>query len=269
MKEILLDISMPELVRAADENLQSRVAVECQFYPDLDFFDGPELTGLTWPRGVNVFRASFPAEQTGEKIQQFVQHHRSQGRPEIFWIVSPGSQPPDLGKQLEQHGVISQGHVPVMAVRLRDLDYGHDLPDGFTVERIRDFAALDQWAKAFLAVKYIDDSDVTFFSDLFRKYGFGPESQYQLCMGLLDGQPVATAFAFFAGGVAGIYRVFTIPEVRGRGFGTAITLAAAQAGLEAGYQVGILFATEMGFPVYCRMGFQEIYQNDLYETPKE
>lgn len=268
MEHILQDLSIPELVVAADVNLRSRARITAQFNPNLEFTDGPELTVLTWSSGGVVFHASFAAEQTGEKIQEFLQHYRSKGLLPMGWIVTPASQPADLGKQLEEHGFVSEGIYPVMAINLRDLDYHQDLPEGFVVERIRDFAGLDRWSKAFLAVDYISEEDVAFFSEVFQKYGFGPEAPYQLCMGLLDDQPIATSYAFFAGGVAGIYRVFTIPEVRRRGFGSALSLAAAQAGLEAGYQVAILIATDMGYPVFCRLGFQEYFHNVVYESPK-
>ena len=268
MKDMLLDISMPELVKAADINLQSRAFLDSQIYPNLEFLDDPELTVLTWPSGGVVFHASFSEEQISEKIQLFLQHYRSKGLLPMEWIVSPSSQPADLGKRLEGHGFILEGPYPVMAVTLRDLDYHQVLPDGLVIERIQDFAGLDQWAKAFLAVEYITEADVVFFSKIFGRYGFGPEAPYQLCMGLLDNQPVATSYAYFAGGVAGIYRVFTIPELRRRGIGTAMTLAAAQAGLEAGYHVGLLFSTSMGYPIYCRMGFHEYFHNDMYKSPK-
>jgi GNAT superfamily N-acetyltransferase len=268
MNDNLLDISMTELVRAADINLRSRAFLDAQIYPNFEFLDGPELTVLTWPSGGVVLHASFSEEQTSEKIQQFLQHYKLKGLLPMEWIVTPASKPTDLGKQLEAQGFTLEGPYPVMAVPLRDLDYHQALPDGFTVERIHDFAGLDQWAKAFLAVEYISESDAAFFSKIFERYGFGPEAPYQLCMGLLHNQPVATSYAYFAGGVAGIYKVFTIPEVRRRGFGTAMTLAAAQAGLEAGYHVGLLFATEMGYPVYCLMGFHEYFHNDVYGSPK-
>ena len=268
MKDILLDITMTELIKAADVNLQSRAFLDSQIYPNYEFLDSPELTMLTWPSGGVVLHASFSEEQTSEKIQQFLHHYRSKGRLPIVWIVSPSSQPKDLGKQLEGHGFKLKGPYPVMAVALRDLNYHQALPNGFIVERIQDFAVLDQWAKTFLAVKFITEQDVAFFTKLFDSYGFGLEAPYQLFMGLLDNQPVATSYAYFAGGVVGIYKVFTIPEVRRRGFGTVMTLAAAEAGIEAGYHVGLLFATAMGYSIYRRMGFHEYFHNDVYESPK-
>jgi predicted GNAT family acetyltransferase len=82
-----------------------------------------------------------------------------------------------------------------------------------------------------------------------------------------DGKPVATSKLFCAGGVAGIYHIATLPDKRGRGYGTAMTLAAAHAGHKEGHHVGVLFATPAGYGVYRRLGFKEYCRLDVYTSP--
>ena len=103
---------------------------------------------------------------------------------------------------------------------------------------------------------------------MFGGQGFGPETPWLLFMGTVNGQPVATSRLFCAGGVAGIYHVATVPQARGQGFGTAMTLAAAHAGRGLGYRVGVLYASPVGYGVYRRLGFQEYCHIDLYESPE-
>ncbi|MEY2425730.1 MAG: hypothetical protein QOI61_1302 [Actinomycetota bacterium] len=68
-----------------------------------------------------------------------------------------------------------------------------------------------------------------------------------------DGEPVACAIAHDYAGVTGVYLVATLPAARGRGFGEAVSWAATAA---FGAQPATLQASEMGGPVYARMGYE-------------
>lgn len=74
-------------------------------------------------------------------------------------------------------------------------------------------------------------------------------------LGVLDGEPVAASGVFVTDATAGIYNVATVASARGRGIGAAVTWAAALAGRDAGATRSILQASEMGEPVYARMGY--------------
>jgi predicted acetyltransferase len=51
-------------------------------------------------------------------------------------------------------------------------------------------------------------------------------------------------------GLAGIYFVSAVEEARRQGIGGAIALAPLREAREMGYGVGVLGASEMGYPVY-------------------
>jgi len=74
-------------------------------------------------------------------------------------------------------------------------------------------------------------------------------------LGEVDGVAVATSAAFVTGDVCGVYNVGTTPALRGKGYGEALTWAAVDVGRRAGCEVAVLQASEMGLPVYERMGF--------------
>jgi predicted N-acetyltransferase YhbS len=72
-----------------------------------------------------------------------------------------------------------------------------------------------------------------------------------------EGRIVGTGVGAIHGSVGWIGVVFVVPELRGRGLGRAITEAICD-GLEgAGCRSLVLVATEMGRPVYDRLGFRE------------
>ncbi|WP_066361309.1 GNAT family N-acetyltransferase [Herbidospora mongoliensis] len=86
---------------------------------------------------------------------------------------------------------------------------------------------------------------------------FGPDvhaTGWRLFLGRLDdGRPVATSAAYTHDGLTEVNYVSVAPEARGQGFAAAITYAAACADPAAS---AMLLASELGLPVYEKMGFQ-------------
>jgi ribosomal protein S18 acetylase RimI-like enzyme len=94
--------------------------------------------------------------------------------------------------------------------------------------------------------------------DVYFKLGLDfPVRNY---LGYLDGKPVSTSTVFHCSGVVGIYDVATLPEARGRGIGTALTLAPLLDARQAGYRIGVLQSSDMGLGVYKKMGFRHLCQ---------
>lgn len=75
-------------------------------------------------------------------------------------------------------------------------------------------------------------------------------------LGYVDGRPAACSSLLVTDGVAGIYFVGTLPEYRRRGYGEALTWHAVREGAAAGSTLAVLQASELGQPVYARMGFR-------------
>jgi ribosomal protein S18 acetylase RimI-like enzyme len=77
-----------------------------------------------------------------------------------------------------------------------------------------------------------------------------------LFLGEVAGEPVASSRLVCLNKVAEITSVITAPAFRRRGYGTALTWAAAVEGVRRGCTAAMLTATAMGYPVYLRMGFR-------------
>lgn len=90
-----------------------------------------------------------------------------------------------------------------------------------------------------------------------------------LFIGYADDQPASTSMLIKTGDVAGIYWVATREHCRRRGFGAAMTLHAALAGRGRGCTFASLQATEMGRPVYERIGFVNPYNYRVYARSQD
>jgi hypothetical protein len=77
-------------------------------------------------------------------------------------------------------------------------------------------------------------------------------------VGWIEGEPVGTAMRLSSHGSAGVFNVSTVPAFRRRGIGEALTWRAALDGREEGCLASSLQASEMGEPVYRRMGYRDV-----------
>lgn len=73
-----------------------------------------------------------------------------------------------------------------------------------------------------------------------------------------DGEAVATAMVFVTGDIAGVFNVGVPARHRRAGLGAAVTWEAVRVGRHLGARVAVLQASEMGEPVYDRMGFRTV-----------
>jgi predicted acetyltransferase len=75
---------------------------------------------------------------------------------------------------------------------------------------------------------------------------------------------VATSALVLDSGVAGIYAVATIPEARGKGIGRIMTVLPLVEAKQLGFRLGILQASSMGYSLYKKIGFREVFKYKLY-----
>jgi len=92
--------------------------------------------------------------------------------------------------------------------------------------------------------------------------------QVRMYVGLVGGVAVVTSMLVATGDVAGIYWVATAPGQRGRGYGEALTWAAAAGGQDFGCGIASLQASKMGRPVYARMGFVHVLDYEYLHPPE-
>jgi GNAT superfamily N-acetyltransferase len=177
------------------------------------------------------------------------EHYAGLGLP--FVLVFREAVAPGLAEACAEAGLTEHWQMPLMVLDpIPEHGQEEPLPDGFEVVVVDEHnvaAYGDVLAGAFGMPR--DLVDLVLGPDLVRIPGFTG------FLGLLDGRPVASSGVYESEDTAGVYNVGTLEAARGRGIGAAITWAAARHGLATGRRRSVLQASQMGEPVYERMGY--------------
>jgi ribosomal protein S18 acetylase RimI-like enzyme len=271
------DVSPLGLAAAVEANINAQIPLLYINMPGVEVIDEPDLLGMMSRepdlRLNSIYWASFPSEpdQVEARIDQVLACYRARGQPPVTWVVSPSTQPRDLGRYLEAWGFTCAFRgVPGMALDLEAFVEPHTSLVAFSIERVGDLQTLRQWLHPIDVSFDFQAPIVSAHLQMFSSQGFGldgtssPAVPWQLFVGLQKGKRVAASRLFYAAGVAGSYHVATVPAARGQGFGTAMTLAALRAGRDLGYRVAILIASGERYGLYRQLGFRAVTQVDIY-----
>jgi GNAT superfamily N-acetyltransferase len=258
MQELIDDLSLSPLLKAMEANVHEAwirlghaLGAVVHDEPELLWF----LSGLPFHLANGIVRTHFPSH-TGEETFEERLKQLTAYRVPMAWLIGPSTHPADLGKRLDRHGWKLEA-APGMAVDLRSLDEHLSLPSNLTIERVSDGEMLKTWLRIMTVGSEIPEEGLTLLLDVVTNHGFRDDAAVHYYLGRLGNQPVATSLLYLGGGVAGIYNVATLPEVRRQGIGRALTIAPLLEARTWGYRIGTLQSTPMGHNLYRRLGFRE------------
>lgn len=182
------------------------------------------------------------------------------------WITSPACGPADIATRLEAAGWEPE-HEPAMA-----LDVETELPSAppeLAVDQVADDAGVREWTDLFDASFGIDPprGDAHPWLDAWRHLTLGADSPCRLFLGRIDGVPVSCSLAFHHQESVGLYGIGTPPDHRGRGYGSALTVAGIRWGAFRGARVAVLQASPLGAPVYRSLGFRDLFEMTAWSLP--
>jgi GNAT superfamily N-acetyltransferase len=254
----------PGLIEMFDRNMvefyvQSRRRPWADIKVDDDVVWGS--TGLPLQAFNGAVGATFSDETADARIETILDYFREL-RLDMSWWVGPTS-PPGLGERLVAHGLEPDGVAPGMAASLEDWA-GPPVPDGLAIEITQDPASFHEAMDVMFEGFEMARDAQPLFEERFGDYSFGPRAVSRTYLARLDGRPVATALGAILDGVVAIYNVATVPEARRRGAGSAVTAAAMADAQARGARWAILESSEMGLPVYERLGFRQVTQVAIY-----
>jgi ribosomal protein S18 acetylase RimI-like enzyme len=207
-------------------------------------------------------RARLSPDKVDACVAKVVACFKEKGVPG-FWYVGPLTQPPEIGKVLKKYGFARIENRPGMGIDLSAMK-NSPLPRGLAIEPVERAQQLQAWADVILVGFEVP---VPFRDEMIERtqeLGFGPDLPAQNYLGTLNGRPVAVSTVYYGAGVTGIYSVATLPEARGKGIGTAMTLKPLLEARQRGYRAAILQSSEMGLSVYEKIGFRENCRIDVY-----
>lgn len=86
-------------------------------------------------------------------------------------------------------------------------------------------------------------------------------------VGYMRDEPVSTGIGVRTGRTIGVYNVSTITSARRRGYGATMTSRIATDGTAGGCDTATLQASEMGYPIYERLGYRTVVEYMGYVDP--
>jgi GNAT superfamily N-acetyltransferase len=86
-------------------------------------------------------------------------------------------------------------------------------------------------------------------------------------VGYADGSPVVSGLGWRSGRTIGVYSIATVQSARRRGYGAAMTARVMADGVDAGCDEAALQASDMGRPIYERLGFRTVVRYVAYVHP--
>ncbi|HET9909132.1 MAG TPA: GNAT family N-acetyltransferase [Anaerolineales bacterium] len=204
-----------------------------------------------------------PLEGLDDLIESTLIRFKSMNIRRLSWLTRADPLSVNINQVLLAHGLkFSDSFAAEMAVDLSLLPGCLPTNPGLRIVRVDDEQTLRQWIHIASVGFRIDEKFEQVWYDFFVDAIFEP--RFQTYLALLDGKPVGTSQLFLSEGVAGIYNITCLPEARGQGIGSAITLAPLLRARELGYQIGVLQASLNGYNVYRRLGFQDFGKLSLY-----
>lgn len=178
--------------------------------------------------------------------------------------VVPAGRPVSLVSALEvpdlaDHGWQLVGHPPLMVRSAGPTGAG---AAELTITEVADGTSLEVFERT-LVDGYPDPSLQPYrWGQLYDERILGGATH--LFTGWVDGRPVATAGGHVTEGVNLVEFVATAAAARGRGYGAALTVAASTV---APMLPAVLIASDLGRPVYERLGFVEVHRWTFWHRP--
>jgi GNAT superfamily N-acetyltransferase len=267
----LLDTSDDGLRAAIDaDSIATRIVHpdlphETHLDPDVAWVTGAPMDPYT----NTIASAGFDPETADARIAELIAAYDA--LPSAFlWWRAPFHGPSDLGARLERAHIFPVGDSPAMAMELTNLGAEPDRASGFEIRGVVDEAGIRDYIEVLSAEPpgegappLYDEAKATRMVEYLSPRLAAEPAPFRL-VGYVRGRPVATARLSVSGGAAGLYSVATLPDHRGRGFGAAITHAALATGRDLGYVIATLQSSDMGYAIYRRLGFRELFRYAIH-----
>lgn len=224
--------------------------------------------GVTWYRtGLQgeffngILQTNFSDEGLEENIKAALAPFQQRGLP-MRWYIGPSSRPAGLEQGLQCCGLSFGWSGPALAIDLADLRPPQKQPEGLVCERVESPEALAEWIELWVggAPREVQQR----LDWVYTVSDYGKALDVRLYLGRIEGRAVATAAIFYGSRAAAVKHVSTLPAYQRRGIASALTCYALEDARELGCRYAALTSSPEGYPVYRRLGFEEVCKISRY-----
>ncbi|HEX3014403.1 MAG TPA: GNAT family N-acetyltransferase [Methanobacterium sp.] len=256
-----MDIS-DEIIASLIEYNTAKYFLNLGLLNDDEICDTPEIKYIftkNWQS--RVFMANFKESNASSSIMKVVSRIKELNI-HVLWFVSPMSRPENLQNILKDHGFSYRNEWKAMAIDLKTVPESFDIQEGMEIKEVLNLNELKIWTD--ILVKSFEFPEIVIsYKKYFIKAGLKDlNSHYYL--GFLNGKPVATGVLFNGEGAAGLFYIGTIPKARKQGIAQTMVYYLLNKAKNRGYGISVLQASEMGYPVYKKIGFKKYYTTEIY-----
>ncbi|HML05216.1 MAG TPA: GNAT family N-acetyltransferase [Methanobacterium sp.] len=207
-----------------------------------------------------VFMGNFDETEASKNILKVISRLKELKIP-VLWFISPMSKPKNLQNLLKEHGFTYQNKWKAMAIDLKTIQGKFNIPENLEIKEVNSIKELKTWAN--VLVKSFEFPLIESYKKYFINAGT-KDLNFNYYLGFFSGKPVSTSILFKGKEATGIFYVGTIPEFRKKGIAQAMVNHLLNEAISGDYNISVLQASEMGYPLYKKIGFKEYYVTDIY-----
>ena len=225
------------------------------------------------PMYKGVWGTNLAPDEIEPSLHETIDWFKSRGAPFFFWWTGPGTKPETIGEYLTAHGLMDMEAqtrefasniistavgAPGMIADLHSMNESvlEKVPQGFETNDVQNERDLQDFKQVLIDGYEIPAPMADGWVQAAHEFGIG-KTPWRMVLGRLSGEAVGTNIIFNGAGVVGVYGIAVSPSARGKGIGAALTLKPLlEARDKDGYRYSVLFSTEMGAPVYRRIGYR-------------
>lgn len=194
--------------------------------------------------------AENPAKRIDHVIEKFKECHFP-----FSWWVGELDTPFNLGELLSQQGLLFKEEDIGMTLDLENFQSNSATDLHF--ERVQNATSVKEFGSVIQAIGGHPES----YDRIYKHIPLSllqEGSLLEMHIGFSEGKPTVTGILVLGGNIAGIYYVATLPNQRGKGYGTAMMEYLLNLAKEKGYRLAGLEASSEGKNLYKRLGFKEV-----------
>lgn len=249
----------PPTPAARIEEFRAAIGAHIRVPGVLTYGDEPDVETCWGPWPVTsanlIVQPRIAPADVARRVAEINTAYAARGNP-FAWVLTPATSSPELEAALAQGGLQRSTSPEMYAALIAPLPV--ELPDGVELEPAGDSEEL-----AHTIASGFGFAGIAGVSDGFSSYLAGVDPTVQRAVLARDratGTPLGVGTLWHLGKTIQLANIATVESARGQGIGMGVTAALMNLGQDLGADAAILTASEMGYPVYRKVGFETAFE---------